>query len=212
MTELDENALEWAARAFFAHPGSGAAPLSALADAVRAYLHHSPVPAGYRLVPIEPTREMLEAGKYAIKGCPSTFERDEADVAYRAMLSAAPTPPVVPAVPDDVRAAVETVLRLDKSASEGPWAFERCGEKCNDIFIGQIAKVDAQGNVGPLESGCVETTDEDGEEIDFYREAIAHIDDASTQGRPVQDAALIASFRTLAPLLARHIKTSGEPR
>lgn len=111
MTELDEKALEAAADAL-AEMWSEA-PFSdervCAITAIAAYLSHSPVPAGYRLVPVEPTQEMLEAGKYAIKGCPSTFERDEADVAYRAMLSAAPTVNArAPAVPDDVREAVET--------------------------------------------------------------------------------------------------------
>jgi hypothetical protein len=32
-----------------------------------------------------PSDEMLEIGKYAIKGNPSTFERDDAEGAYRAM-------------------------------------------------------------------------------------------------------------------------------
>jgi hypothetical protein len=37
----------------------------------------------------EPTPEMSTAGKHAVKGCESTFERDIAESAYRAMIDAA---------------------------------------------------------------------------------------------------------------------------
>lgn len=106
----------------------------------------------------------------------------------------------------DDEEVIERVLELDAKAKEGPWAYENCGEKCNDIFIGTMCRIDGRGDPLPPESGCPETTDEDGNEIDFYREAVAHIDDSSTQGFPVQDAALIAEYRTAAPDLARRLR------
>ena len=136
MTELDEKALEWAARAFFAHPGSGAAPLSALADAVRAYLSHAPVPT----------------------------------------------------ITDDVREAVETVLRMDGEATKGPWQSIYEGSGDFSVF-------------GP------------GVDIGTAWSKDAHflgLGDAATKNEA--NGQLIAAFRTLAPLLARFIKTSGEPR
>jgi hypothetical protein len=106
----------------------------------------------------------------------------------------------------DDEEVIERVLELDGKAKEGPWAYENCGEKCNDIFIGTMCRIDGRGDPWSPESGCPETTDEDGNEIDFYREAVAHIDDSSTQGFPVQDAALIAEYRTAAPDLARRLR------
>lgn len=48
------------------------------------------IPKGYKLVPIEPTEEMIQAA-YTEMGTPSCCALDEA--AYRAMLAAAPAPP-----------------------------------------------------------------------------------------------------------------------
>lgn len=48
------------------------------------------IPKGYKLVPVEPTEEMLQAA-YTEMGTPSCCVFDGA--AYRAMLAAAPTPP-----------------------------------------------------------------------------------------------------------------------
>lgn len=109
-------------------------------------------------------------------------------------------------VKTDDEEVIERVLELDAKAKEGPWAYENCGEKCNDIFIGTMCRIDGRGDPLPPESGRPETTDEDGNEIDFYREAVAHIDDSSTQGFPVQDAALIAEYRTAAPDLALRLR------
>jgi len=51
------------------------------------------VPPGWKLVPVEPTPEMRVAGKNTIKGADTTFEGMLAELAYRSMLAAAPTPP-----------------------------------------------------------------------------------------------------------------------
>ena len=51
------------------------------------------VPDGWKLVPVEPTREMVLAGKRTIKGADTTFEGILAAAAYSSMLAAAPTPP-----------------------------------------------------------------------------------------------------------------------
>lgn len=49
------------------------------------------LPAGWKLVPIEPTPKMRASGKHAMKGCESIFEGVIAEVVYGAMLNAAPT-------------------------------------------------------------------------------------------------------------------------
>jgi len=52
------------------------------------------VPEGYKLVPVEPTPEMINAGR--ICPMPTDIEWDEDEdysAVYRAMLAAAPTPP-----------------------------------------------------------------------------------------------------------------------
>lgn len=52
-----------------------------------------PAPHGWKLVPVEPTSEMRVAGKNTIKGADTTFEGILAELAYRSMIDAAPTPP-----------------------------------------------------------------------------------------------------------------------
>ena len=50
--------------------------------------------AGYKVVPVEPTAEMLEAGhRAAWQSVPSLFDRDDVANVYRAMLAAAPAAP-----------------------------------------------------------------------------------------------------------------------
>ena len=47
--------------------------------------------AGYKVVPVEPTAEMREAGhRAAWQSVPSLFDRDDVANVYRAMLAAAP--------------------------------------------------------------------------------------------------------------------------
>ena len=53
-----------------------------------------PVPAGWKLVPVEPTRDMLTAWIKAV-----VVSNTTAPALYRAMLTAAPQPPVVEQVP-----------------------------------------------------------------------------------------------------------------
>jgi hypothetical protein len=53
------------------------------------------VPEGWRLVPVEPTLEMIEVGAKAIWGGALSF-RGDASVSWRAMVDAAPTPPAPP--------------------------------------------------------------------------------------------------------------------
>lgn len=107
----------------------------------------------------------------------------------------------VPAVPDDVREAVETVLRLDGEATKEPWlyrpgAFDDWGwvraAPTDDAPIGYTV---AQAKAGRSVS-----------EGQFTDHRNAKTDPYGHNGR------LIAAYRSLAPLLARHIKTSGEPR
>lgn len=47
-------------------------------------------PDGWKLVPMEPTREMVLAGKRTIKGADTTFEGILTAAAYSSMLAAAP--------------------------------------------------------------------------------------------------------------------------
>ena len=48
----------------------------------------------WKLVPVEPTPEMLDAGhRAAWQSVPSLFDRDDVANVYRAMLAAAPQPP-----------------------------------------------------------------------------------------------------------------------
>lgn len=49
------------------------------------------IPSGWRLVPIEPTREMLEAGKHSTATAKTLEACDRA--IYAAMIRAAPTHP-----------------------------------------------------------------------------------------------------------------------
>jgi len=52
--------------------------------------------AGYKVVPVEPTAEMREAGhRAAWRSIPSLFDEDDAANVYRSMLAAAPKPPVL---------------------------------------------------------------------------------------------------------------------
>lgn len=53
------------------------------------------VPEGYALVPVEPTEAMLDAGHAAAwRRIPSCFDMTDAEIVYRAMLAAAPPPPL----------------------------------------------------------------------------------------------------------------------
>ena len=48
------------------------------------------VPAGYALVPVEPTEAMLDAGHAAAwRRIPSCFDMTDAEIVYRSMLAAA---------------------------------------------------------------------------------------------------------------------------
>jgi hypothetical protein len=52
------------------------------------------VPRGYKLVPVEPTPEMINAGRICPMPTDSEWDEDEDySAVYRAMLAAAPTPP-----------------------------------------------------------------------------------------------------------------------
>lgn len=52
------------------------------------------VPAGWVLVPLEPTAEMKKAGRLAIKFNADSSTAGQATVAYQDMLAAAPLAPV----------------------------------------------------------------------------------------------------------------------
>lgn len=51
------------------------------------------IPKGYRLVPVEPTREMCLAAKHEHATYPGPRDANSPVVTYRAMLAAAPAPP-----------------------------------------------------------------------------------------------------------------------
>lgn len=72
------------------------------------------VPSGWKLVPVEPTREMNRAGFDAHRATGLTGE------IWRAMLTAAPTPPVQPAAPSLQPACryISDVLAGDASSGE----------------------------------------------------------------------------------------------
>ena len=68
--------------------------LTAENDQLRAELENVRVPEGWKLVPVEPTREMLDRGSHNVN-CNYHYGTMEtiAKHAYKAMLTAAPTPP-----------------------------------------------------------------------------------------------------------------------
>ena len=68
--------------------------LEAERDQLRAELEKVRVPEGWKLVPVEPTREMLDRGSHNVN-CNYHYGTMEtiAKHAYKAMLTAAPTPP-----------------------------------------------------------------------------------------------------------------------
>lgn len=73
----------------------------------------------WKMVPVEPTPEMVETGSRAIKDAPDlggiVFENTpEAYDAYKAMLQAAPTPPPLPSE-DELTEAIK-----NSALSEGP--------------------------------------------------------------------------------------------
>lgn len=53
----------------------------------------TPIPAGWKLVPIEPTTEILNALRYAVEPDSAADSEDAAREVWAAMLAAAPTPP-----------------------------------------------------------------------------------------------------------------------
>lgn len=65
--------------------------LRAALESFAASLPVARVREGWKWVPVEPTREMSDAGKHAVKGCDSTYERQIAGIAYAAMLNACPS-------------------------------------------------------------------------------------------------------------------------
>ena len=71
-----------------------AAQYAAERDQLRAELEKVRVPEGWKLVPVEPTREMLDRGSHNVN-CNYHYGTMEtiAKHAYKAMLTAAPTPP-----------------------------------------------------------------------------------------------------------------------
>lgn len=73
--------------------------LEAERDQLRAELENVRVPEGWKLVPVEPTREMLDRGSHNVN-CNYHYGTMEtiAKHAYKAMLTAAPTPPAQAAV------------------------------------------------------------------------------------------------------------------
>jgi hypothetical protein len=87
----------------------------ARAETIAAALSAQPHPLavdGWKLVPVEPTREMELAGKHTIKGADTTFERELAILAYRSMLAAAPQPPSSASL-DQVHSGGEVVSDAD---------------------------------------------------------------------------------------------------
>lgn len=79
------------------------------------------------------------------------------------------------------------------SYTPGPWCYEQCGDKCNDIFIGVANRVSESGDVAVTqEHGRLEATDENGDEIEFYREGVAYVDDTCS-GALESNARLIAA-------------------
>lgn len=96
MTDEDPHRDEWVAVAKAAErlaaDGGDGAPLCAALDRLSDAIMNDPVtPPGWKLVPIEPTREMIEAvdgdaeDKYVARG--------RAVSAWVSMIAAAPTPP-----------------------------------------------------------------------------------------------------------------------
>lgn len=107
---------------------------------------------------------------------------------------------------EEVEKLVERVLELDAKATNAPWAYEQCGEKCNSLMVGQVAVIDDRnGRVVEFLQGAFESYDEDGNERTLDYTAVCSIETGTTEGTPA-DAALIAEYRTAAPLLARQVR------
>jgi hypothetical protein len=71
-------------------------------------------PDGWKLVPIEPTREMKDAGKYTMKGSADEPDGIRAQMVYQQMLSV---------VPPTLQQA-DKVLELEKDAERYRWLCE----------------------------------------------------------------------------------------
>lgn len=101
MTDLNPAALEAAFEAFF-RAGDDATiahadGTHAVEEAIEAYLSALPAPvapAGWKLVPVEPTKPMIFYGMDAIARDGLEPAEHEMRTVYRAMLAAAPTPPI----------------------------------------------------------------------------------------------------------------------
>lgn len=65
-----------------------------------------------------------------------------------------------------------------KRATPLPWAWEQCGEKCDDPVIGVAWRVEDESCTAV--PGFLEDFDKDGKEQEFYRESIAYLGDANS--------------------------------
>lgn len=99
------------------------------------------VPAGYALVPVEPTEAMLDAGHAAAwRRIPSCFDMTDAEIVYRAMLAAAVPRVAGPWLPDEHAAYRECngkrVAFIEKTPrvlnDNGEWEYgpKGCGQLC----------------------------------------------------------------------------------
>jgi hypothetical protein len=98
----------------------------------------------------------------------------------------------------DVLDAIQA--RADK-ATEGPWSWENCGEKCNDIVIGLSFY---SGTDTPI-SGEIPGDTWDG---DKYVETVARKSALLSEVATIYDAAFIAAAREDVPRLVRALRAA----
>ena len=135
MTRISEKGIEKAVSVFSASFGKGP---ERMRDAIAAYLDATdapasdPSPAGWRMVPDEPTPEMLKVGvdarwQSAFRNANNVFE------IYGAMLAAAPEPPVS----DGMTQAVRDVLDERQRQIAKGWTADHDDGHANSEIINE---------------------------------------------------------------------------
>lgn len=119
-------------------------PNKALVDLLRG------VPEGYKLVPVEPTEAMLEAGESTFTSGYTGTPTSSPDKVYQAMLAAAPSPPATKDAGQDV---AEVTCRVGRWLSAALDDSQVCEEMKADIRAWMDA---GQPNVQPVPQVAVE--------------------------------------------------------
>lgn len=92
------------------------------------------------------------------------------------------------------RPNIEQIAAAAREATPGPWCYEQCGIKCDAPVVGIAYRADDVDCERPI-TGRLEECDENGDEIEYYRETVAY---------EIQDC-----DGASASMNARHIATSN---